>query len=207
MRRSRSASGSAARSRMAAELRHKDAWRSAGPARDAAARRAPSRRAQRLRAAPVAPVRRAGTRLPGLVGRPARRSAATSPVHGASRTVPGRRNSSHGARAAAAAALSLPASGPSTHQEIAAGDVGDGRGVVVRAAVGHQHFGDQTGRRARHQRGQRRHQRAFRIPRRDDDAQHVAAARAVSLDHRCPQAAIGPCWQRLPRLVYGADHE
>ena len=117
--------------------------------------------------------RRGGTRPPRAWRASAATKRATSPVHGASSTMPGRRNISHGARAAAAAALSRRAKRALEHHEIAAGDVGDGRGVVVRTAIGNQHFGDQAGRGARHQRGQRRHQRALRIARRDDDAEHV----------------------------------
>src|SRR5450756_967092 len=51
------------------------------------------------------------------------------------------------------------------------------RSSVARAGVGHDHLAEQAGGSARYQRGQRRHQDAFRFVGGDDRAQHGTGAR------------------------------
>ena len=71
-------------------------------------------------------------------------------------------------RVDAAAALSRAPSGSLRDHETAAGDVGDLGGGVARAGIGHDHLAEQADGRARHQRRQRRHQRALRFVGGDD---------------------------------------
>ena len=63
----------------------------------------------------------------------------------------------------------------------AARDVGDLLGLVARAAIRDDHLAHDPGGRARHQRGECRHQRALRIVCRDDDAEHESAPRTATL--------------------------
>ena len=72
-------------------------------------------------------------------------------------------NISQGARASLGRRLEPAAKRSFERKKFAAGDVGDGRGVILRAAVGDQDLADEAGGRARDQGGQRRQQRPFGI--------------------------------------------
>ena len=128
------------------------------------------------------------------------RKLPASPAQGVSRTVPGRRNSSHGARADAAARFSRCPSEPSTTRKLqpatsATAAVSSREPAsaistsVIRPAVAPGTSADK-----------RRHQRPFRIPRCDDDAQHVAADRGAPASKVCGSRRL-TAKDRVPRLV------
>ena len=154
---------------MAAEPLVERLARSASPAAGAAA--PPMRAAMSPSASTMAepsvsasPVRRnAAARASG---RPLRSAlldeAPVSSIQVQSGTAPGRRNMSHGARAPGRRLpQALPQRAAAT-LDPAAGDIGDHGGRVVRSGVRHDHLAHDAGGRARHQRGQRRHQDALR---------------------------------------------
>ena len=160
---------------MAAERVVETACAIAGLARDAAARRAPPQERQHFAQARLRRARRAGTRGAVRAATACSTKRRTSPVQGASSTVPGRRNMSQGARAAPRP-FSRRASGPSDAMKLQPATSATVAVSSLRAAIGHQHFADQAGRRAGNERRQGRHQRALGIRGCDDDAQHSSAA-------------------------------
>ena len=87
-----------------------------------------------------------------------------SSIQEESSTVPGRRKKSHGARAAAAARFEPPAQRTVQRKISATGDIGHRGGVVARAGVGYQDFGDETGGGAGNEGGEGPHQRPFQNP-------------------------------------------
>ena len=145
------------------------------------------------------------SRSAGCAGAPRRNVAAlavgegsstnlrASPIHGASRIGPRTQEEKPGRARRGGCGLQASSERAFHHAEFAAGDIGDGGGIVAGAAIGDDDFGDESLHRRRHQRRQRRHQSPFRIAGWDDDAQHPWPTALLLVPSGFPDLALRAC--------------